>query len=166
MKNKTLWLMVGLPGSGKTYKAKHFLMQGPGWRYISRDEIREKYFLENEECASYNSEAFELFLYHIKEALNGEGIFNVIADSTHINWASRKKLLTNLKHEVDFNKINIVPTIVLATEETCINRSKNENKTIIVPEHIITAMCNNFSDPVNDPFHYDGLLYLHNEKEE
>ena len=166
MKNKTLWMMSGVPGSGKTYQAHHFFMQGPGWRYISRDEIRFNYLADDEEYFAHESEIFEIFIYKLKEAINGEGIYNIIADATHLNWPSRKKLLINLKHEVNFDTLNIVPTVVKAPKDLCIKRNQMRSGRAQVPDHIIESMWENLTDPATDPFHYDGILYLCNTQEE
>lgn len=105
---KTLWIMVGIPGSGKTYFAKHNLMQGPGWWYVSRDEIRYSLVKENEEYFSKETEVFEQFISKIKAGLDEEGIYNVIADATHLNIKSRQKLINALHR----NNIQIIPVVM------------------------------------------------------
>ena len=46
MSNTNLWIMVGIPGSGKSYFAKNILMTDDSWQYISRDEVRFSMFLK------------------------------------------------------------------------------------------------------------------------
>ena len=65
MKN-TIHILVGLPGSGKTYFAKNFVMENPNIHFISEDEIKKKQLysssnityeieLELKRCFSRNS---------------------------------------------------------------------------------------------------------------
>lgn len=47
---KTIYITVGVPGSGKTTWAKEFLKSNPSFFRISRDEIRKSFcVMENEE---------------------------------------------------------------------------------------------------------------------
>ena len=46
---KTLWLMCGAPGSGKSWFAKNILKTDDTWQYISRDEIRFSLIKEGED---------------------------------------------------------------------------------------------------------------------
>ena len=93
MNEKMLWVMCGVPGSGKSWVAKHILMRGLGWRYVSRDDVRFEIVKDDEEYFSHETKVYNEFIRRIKAALNEEGVFNVIVDATHINWASRRKLL-------------------------------------------------------------------------
>lgn len=164
MKNKTLWIMCGVPGSGKTYLATHFMMKGTGWRHISRDEIRYKFLADDEEYFAHENEVFEVFVYKIKSALNEEGIFNVIADATHLHWPSRRKLLIALAKEVDFKNIAIIPvTIDIDLELAQYNNSLRTGRAV-VPNNVLKNMWNAFTDPKTDPVVYDGFLQLNNDR--
>ena len=96
MEKKTLWILCGAPASGKSYYVKNHLMNGNGWMYISRDEVRFSIIKDEENYFSHEDEVYKEFIYRIYKALTGEGIFNVIADATHLNWTSRNKLIKNL----------------------------------------------------------------------
>ena len=166
MKDKTLFIMVGCPGSGKTYTAKHILMRGPGWRYISRDEIRFDYLSEDEEYFAHENEVFDIFIYKIREALNNADTFNVIADATHLHWPSRRKLLTNLRQEgINFKDIYIIPTVVGCSLEDAKTRNAFREGRECVPNDVLDNMFNSMTDPKTDPFKYDGILYLYNRLE-
>ena len=54
MSNTNLWIMVGIPGSGKSYFAKNILMTDDSWQYISRDEVRFSIIKDDEEYFSFN----------------------------------------------------------------------------------------------------------------
>ena len=61
----TLYILIGVPGVGKSYFAKKKLMEGPGWKYISRDEIRYSLLKEGEDYFSHENEVFEKFIIAI-----------------------------------------------------------------------------------------------------
>ena len=166
MKDKTLFIMVGCPGSGKTHVAKHMLMRGPGWRYISRDEIRFSCIADDEEYFSHEDEVFDIFIYKIREALNDADSFNVIADATHLSWPSRRKLLTNLHQEhINFKDIYIVPVVINCSPEEAKIRNAMRDSREFVPNNILENMYYHITDPKTDPFKYDGIFYFNNGSE-
>ena len=164
MKNKTLWIMVGCPGSGKTYMATHCMMKGSGWRHISRDQIRYEFLADDEDYFAHENEVFEIFVYKIKSALLEEGIFNVIADATHLNWPSRRKLLTALAKEIDFKNIAIIPVIINTDLEDVQYGNNLRTGRALVPKNIVEKMWYSITPPEGDPFFYDGFLHLNNER--
>ena len=163
---KTLWIMSGIPGCGKSHVAKNELMHGSGWRYISRDEIRLNYLNEDDAHFAHESAVYDEFIYRIYEALISEGVFDVIADATHLNWASRRKLLTALGREIDLTKINIVVVVVKADYQTCLMRNKTRTGRAYVPENIINSMNKHYRHPNKDPFYYNGIMEWNNETED
>ena len=163
MNDKTLWMMVGAPGSGKTYVAKHFLMRGTGWRYVSRDEVRFEFLADDEEYFAHENEVYDIFIYRLRAALEEEGCFNVIADATHLNKWSRGKLIRNLKKECHFD-FNIVPVVVLASESDMLQRNAQREGRSCVPEENLKDMIDNYMSPKTDPFanEYAGIFYYNN----
>lgn len=160
MYEKTLWIMVGLPGSGKTTMAKGILLRGPGWRYISRDDIRMEFLKDDDEdYFAYEASVFDIFTYRIKEAFKEENVFNVIADATHLNWPSRRKLIHNLDLE---QKINIVPVIMTTPFEIAKERNNKRNGRARVPEKVLINMNQHYTDPCYDPFHYTAFMHMEN----
>ena len=163
MKEKTLWIMCGIPGCGKTYVATRLMMQGSGWRWVSRDQIRLKYLQEGEEHFSHERAVFDEFIYRLREALNDCDTFDVIADATHLNWPSRRKLLRNLGAEYDLNKINIIPVVVYSSYETCVKRNAERTGRACVPVEIVDQMLMSYKTPKEDPFNYDAIMEWNNE---
>jgi predicted kinase len=160
MEKKTLWIMCGAPASGKSYFAKK-LINGPGWRYISRDTIRFEIVSEEEDYFKHEKEVYKKFIYSIYSALNQEGIFNIIADATHLNWASRNKLITNLKKIYrDFDGLNIIPVVMETDVETMIKRNETRAGREKVPQSAIKNMYSNFTDPKNDSYNYTSIMYV------
>ena len=158
----TLYIMCGVPGVGKSYFAKKKLMEGPGWRYISRDEIRYSILKEGEDYFSHENEVFEKFITAIENAFNDDGIFNVIADATHLNWASRNKLIRNLGKSL--NKVNVIPIMITADPITVNEQNEQRTGPACVDRSVIRRMTASLTDPKTDPYNYTAIMYVDNSK--
>ena len=158
----TLYILVGQPGSGKTYFAKRHLMQGPGWLYISRDEIRTKILKDKEEYFSHETEVFNNFVKQIKHGLESEGIFNIIADATHLNWTSRRKLINALGNI----NCDIIPVVINCSIEKSISNNEKRSGREHVPIKALQQMKENMTDPKGDPYYYTAIMYVDNNKED
>ena len=95
--HKILLLMSGIPGSGKSYWAQHHIDNRT--KYISRDEIRFSMLTDEDEYFAKEKEVFKEFCRQIDKAF--ETYDTVIADATHLNFASRNKTLRNIKTKLD-----------------------------------------------------------------
>lgn len=154
-KRKTnLWIMCGVPGSGKSYFAKNSLMVDDGWCYISRDDIRFSLVKENEEYFSKENQVFDIFCQNIVEACNNSHYRNVIADATHLNTSSRMKLLENL----NLNNVDIFCVNMNTPKEICLSRNNHRTGRRKVPEDVIEKMYTSRTHPKTDPFNYMGIL--------
>ena len=159
MYDKTLWIMVGIPGSGKTWYAKNKLMRGPEWRYVSRDEVRFSLVPANEEYFSKEKEVFNQFVNTIRAAFEEDEVINVIADATHLNEASRNKI-----RRIFSNNYNIIPVVVTCDLATAIERNNNREGRARVPATVICRMYHQFQDPDLDAHEYIGVLRISNDK--
>lgn len=94
MNKPTLWVMVGLSGSGKSSIAKEIAEENPNTVIVSSDSIREELTGDygNQEN---NEEVFKVFHKRIRETL--ENNTNVIADATNITMRSRRAIIENVK---------------------------------------------------------------------
>ena len=160
MNEKMLWVMCGIPGSGKSWVAKHILMRGLGWRYISRDEVRFEIVKDDEEYFSHETKVYNEFIRRIKTALNEEGVFNVIVDATHINWASRRKLLKALGLDGD----GVICVVVQNEMDEIIENNESRSGRAVVPRAVVRCMSNQMTDPLTDPIKYQGIMYINNSK--
>ena len=161
MHDKTLWIMVGIPGSGKTWFAKNKLMKGRDWEYISRDEVRFSMVEDNEEYFSHEKEVFREFINQITTSLllnNG----NVIADATHLNWSSRHKLLQTLSKKVNMEKVDVIPVVIDAKLEDILERNKLRSGRERGPEEVIRKMNASMNDPEKDPYKYTAIMRVRN----
>ena len=160
MNEKMLWVMCGVPGSGKSWVAKHTLMRGLGWRYISRDEVRFEIVKDDEEYFSHETKVYNEFIRRIKTALNEEGVFNVIVDATHINWASRHKLLKAL----GLNGDGVICVVVQNEMDEIIENNESRSGRAVVPHAVVRRMSNQMTDPLTDPIKYQGIMYINNSR--
>lgn len=157
MTEKNLWIMCGVPGSGKSYVAKT-LMRNNGWAYVSRDEVRFRFLADDEEYFAHENEVYEVFVYEVAQALKSPEYKNVIADATHLNYGARHKLLEALARELDLDDITIIPIVVHSDLDTCLARNKERTGREHVPVDVIRRMWKSFEHPSKDKYHYDGIL--------
>jgi predicted kinase len=153
--------MVGEPGSGKSYFARHILNDGECVRYISRDDVRNSMVRSNEEFFSKEKLVFKEFVKQIIDCLDNEDeyITDVIADATHLNWSSRSKLLSALgilSGERDW--INVIPVVMTTPLNESIRRNNTRNGRACVPEVTLRKMASSRTHPRQDPFHYTAIM--------
>lgn len=112
-----LYLMVGASGSGKSTYANNFInTYGKPIKVVSRDAIR---FSLLNDGAPYFSKEKTVFAKFIKEINEGLDKGDVIADATHINEASRMKVIS----KVDLSKCKVSCIVVNTDETTAIKRN-------------------------------------------
>ena len=159
---KVLWLMCGVPGSGKSYFVKHTLMPAEnafGWAYISRDEIRYSLVSEREPYFSKEDEVFNTFIKRINEALERSCFDNIVVDATHLNTASRMKVLNRL----NLDGVKVVAMDMNTPLEVCIERNNTRSGRECVPESVIRKMYKSRTNPLSDPFKYEEVLEVFGE---
>lgn len=143
-----LIILIGIPGSGKSTYAKKILEQNPDWKYVSRDEIRYQYVSDQEHYFDHEYDVYKEFCNRIDmHLLNGD---TVIADATHMNKASRDKLLNSLTAPIDF-KVAVVMTTPF---EVCKERNSKREGITRVPDSEMFKMWHRFYPPnkVNEDF--------------
>ena len=159
--NKTLWIMCGAPGSGKSWFAKNKLAKNRDWDYISRDEVRFSMIKDDEEYFSHETAVFNAFVGKITFALL-YGNDNVIADATHLNWGSRRKLLKAINKYYSVEELDIIPVVIEAKLEDILERNKLRDGRARVPEGTIRRMRASMSDPEKDPYKYTAIMRVKN----
>ena len=133
-----LFLMVGVPGSGKSTWLKNHCKENDV--IVSRDAIRFSMVAEGEEYFSKEKEVFKEYCRQISENLAAG--HNVFADATHLNAASRKKVLDNV------TGYDMVGAIVMNTSLTeALRRNDNRMGREFVPRSIIKRMAVQFDFP-------------------
>ena len=151
--SKNLYLVIGLPGSGKsTYIKEHFKDSF----IISRDEIRLELKGESSKYFENEKEVFNEFVYRIQIALDKDDK-NVIADATHINQRSRNKLLNKLK--LQDVKIHIL--FINTPLEKCLERNHNRDESERVPDKFIFDIYKRLELPShNEKYKYLSIIEI------
>lgn len=153
--------MCGVPASGKTWFAKNKLMKDSNWDYISRDEVRFPMIKDGEDYFSHETAVFNAFIGKITFALE-YGNDNIIADATHLNWGSRRKLLKALEKYISLENVDIIPVVIDAKLEDILEHNKLRDGRARVPEETIRRMHRNISDPAKDPYKYTAIMRVKN----
>jgi len=138
-----LYIMCGPSGCGKTTWAMKFMKEHEDIRYVSRDEIRFELVDPNESYFSREKEVFRRFANTIRQTLV-DG-FDVIADATHLNEFSRRKLTQAI--DMYFKDYEIVYVSFNVSADTCIEHNANRVGRANVPETVIRNMCRDFRAP-------------------
>ena len=157
----TLYILCGAPGSGKSYFAQNYLLKNDSLYYVSRDKIRYLLINDNDEYFSKENEVFNQFVWEIKNILESKTapFSGVIADATHLNWASRRKLLKALGFlDNKFKDVNVIVVYFRPNLITILNRNNNRTGREKVPEDVVKRMYNSQKTPWDDPFDYTAVM--------
>lgn len=155
MVKPTLFMLIGLPGAGKSSYAEQLIVTF-NTKIFSSDEIRKE--LYNDASVQENNEkVFNILHERIKShLLNGQ---SAIYDATNISSKRRMAYLNSIK-KVPCEKI----AIFMATPyEKCLYQNSQRKRK--VPNHVIEKMYRNF----NPPHKYEGwddiwVCYSENSK--
>ena len=139
----TLYILCGPSGCGKTTWAKNFIKEHRDIRYVSRDEIRFELVDPNESYFSREKEVFRRFANTIRQTLIDD--FDCIADATHLNEFSRRKLTQAI--DMYFKDYEIIYVSFNVSVDICIEHNTNREGRANVPETVIRNMCRDFRTP-------------------
>ena len=142
MKSKRVWLLSGLPGSGKsTWVKKQLETKGGFW--ASRDAVRFSMVAEDEPYFNREDEVFNEWIRQICEALSNPMIEDIYVDATHLNDRSRNKTLSRLPKE----NIREITNVIFTTPiKVCLERNRQRTGRAIVPDEVILNMAKSFKD--------------------
>ena len=135
----TLYVMCGIPASGKTTFVETCDMQNI--IHVSRDACRFNRISNEDEYFSKEKEVFDDFISEIDANINLG--FSVFADATHCNVASRRRLLQSIK-----SSPSSIEAIWFDTPfETCIERNEKREGRAKVPYQAMKNFYNKREKP-------------------
>ena len=141
---KTLYMLIGIPGSGKSTWLKTYANNGV---IISRDAIRFAMVGEDEPYFSKETEVFNRFIENIQEGIDNENVENIYIDATHVTKAGRNKVLNRLNLDKVDKKCAVLATTPL---HTCLLRNSLREGRERVPESAINNMALSFEWPKDE----------------
>lgn len=139
--NFTLYIMVGLPGSGKTTFAKKFI-EDKNINYLSSDELRAM-FGTSQEDQSVTPKVFSYIKSMVDEYLKNKA--NVLVDATNVNKKERSDYIKTAKK---YNA-KVVVYVFKMDRAGLIDRNKTRGQQggRVVPDFVIDKMLNKYEEP-------------------
>jgi predicted kinase len=135
MKQKTVFLLCGIPASGKSTWARAHMTPTTEW--ISRDKVRFSIVREDEEYFSHEDEVFDTFIAYINQTLENPEVDTIFIDATHISKGARRKVLSRIRKQ-NITELNCVWFDV--SLDTCLARNHLRVGRERVPETAIENM--------------------------
>ena len=142
-----LYMMIGVPGSGKSTYAKNFIeytrhKEGRNIVYISRDEIRFSLLKAGDSYFSKEKQVYKIFIEKTREALKAGN--DVLIDATHMTWGSRHKVFRNL---TNINGLEVYGIWMKTPFMECAKRNQAREGILRVPDDQFKNMIDNFEEP-------------------
>jgi len=104
---KKIFLMVGMPGSGKSYFISHNRNFFEGSvKVVSRDKIRFALLEDGDDYFAKEDDVWINFVREISDSL--QNYDNTVVDATHLNKASRHKILNAVSRYLGNVEINAI----------------------------------------------------------
>lgn len=141
MKQKKVYLTVGIPASGKSSFVRKQIAQNGGV-CISRDEVRFSMLKDEDSYFQNENAVFEEFVKRVQSAIDGPE--DVYVDATHISLGSRRKILNRL------NLDNVNEVIMLyfdVAADVAIERNATRTGRALVPESAMLSMAKSITKP-------------------
>lgn len=151
LKKKRVWLMCGIPGSGKSHWIRnHVDFIDDEVVVISRDAIRFSLLSDDDEYFSREHIVWKLFVKQANEAILNDNVKDIILDATHLNEKSRFKVMKEInnsmsKKDCGFYAITLITPLSLAQE-----RNTQRTGRSLVPATVIENMALSFTVPTKE----------------
>ena len=142
--NNTIYITVGLPGSGKSTYAKNFI-KGQDIEYLSSDELRAVYG-KGEDDQSVTPLVFGHIKRKVDEFLRDGK--NVMVDATSVNRRERSDYISAAKRY----GANVVALVFKMDRAGLIarNQKRGQEGGRVVPDWVIDKMLAKYEEPSTD----------------
>lgn len=159
--SKTIYIMCGPPGGGKSFEIQVMTSilrdEGLGYKIVSRDAIRFAMLKDGEDYFKYENEVFNQFINQINDALATESCSYIFIDATHLNEKSRNKTLDRLHLTED---TIIIPISVRPPLDQCIEQNNRRTGRALVPESVIRKMYESYKAPTyQEKYSYHYIMH-------
>lgn len=149
MATKELRVMVGVPGSGKSYfvdKESFKLHEFDHYSIaiISRDRIRKSFLQPDDHYFAHEVEVFNKFIHNINYVMKHTPIDIIFVDATHIDKFSRIKLLSRLLPDPS---TDLVFEVIDTPLDIALKRNSERKGFARVPDEAIIKMAKKFTIP-------------------
>lgn len=159
---KQLIIMCGAAGSGKsTWVEKHFMSFLGYTKVVSRDQIRFSMLKDDEDYFAHENEVYNKFVEEIKDGL--KYCDTTIADATHLNIASRTKLLRSLGKSL--KGIKVVAVVIRPSLQITLTQNEMREGRSLVPRGQVRRMYYQFTMPTLDEGFDEIWKYKENKLE-
>lgn len=153
-----LWLLIGLPGSGKSTWAEHFRQTGPAIAYISTDQIRQQLFgseATQGPWAKVWQQVRQEWQSAIQQTQQGQ-LSGALYDATNVQRRGRRQVIKTAQ-AIGFTRVIAIWLDVPLTE--CLQR--NQRRSRQVPTAVIQAMARQLSGaPPHSSEGFDAVYRL------
>jgi predicted kinase len=151
--NNTLYITVGLPGSGKSTYAKKFIAD-KNVEYLSSDELRAVYG-KGEDDQTVTPIVFDHIKRKVDEFLKDGK--NVMVDATSVNRRERSDYINSAKK----HGAKVVALVFKMDRNGLIarNKKRGEEGGRVVPDWAINKMLNKFEEPDHNEG-IDTIIYV------
>ena len=154
----TVYLMTGVPGSGKSTFIREQLKELNAVYekaiHISRDEIRFSLLEENDDYFAKEDLVIKTFIKRISESILKYDV--VFIDATHLTESARNKILKEVEN-IDLCFVVAINFIVPL--EICLERNAKRTGRERVPDEVVKKMFKNYKPAkYSEKFYYDGII--------
>ena len=157
MMTRKIFLLCGIPASGKSTWARNFFDANFTANWVSRDKIRFSLLKDGEDYFAHENKVWRRFVNQCVDSI--ENFEYTIIDQTNLNWASRRKIIKAIQDRIlETYEYEIIPVYFLTDYDTCVKRNSKREGRRRVPEYQMKRMRDSFTHPEFDPFHYSTLI--------
>lgn len=152
--------MSGAPGSGKSTWAYKYCEDNKDTVIVSRDAIRFSLLKDGEHYFSKENEVLRIFYNNIITYMR-QG-YNVIADASHLTKKARLTLINEISHYISSFDVWVV--YMRPSLEVCYKQNDQRTGRANVPHHAIANMYYSMTDPKDDKYFYEKIIYVGDKK--